>query len=69
LFHTIKTLEELAKDNHKVAVQIVNKFITNEAKANVIFFNNKPANKNAWIKKIWFYDYKTKIHHTLEKNL
>jgi len=36
-------------------------------KANVLFFSNKPASKEAWTKDIWFYDYRTKIHHTPKK--
>lgn len=34
---------------------------------NVIFFDTKPAGKKAWTKEIWFYDYRTNIHHTLKK--
>jgi type I restriction enzyme M protein len=37
-------------------------------KANVVFFDNKPASKNPWTKEIWVYDYRTNIHHTLKKN-
>ena len=33
-----------------------------------IFFDNKPANKAAWTREIWVYDYRTNIHHTLKKN-
>jgi type I restriction enzyme M protein len=36
-------------------------------KANVIFFDNREAGKNAWTKDIWFYDYRTNVHHTLKK--
>jgi type I restriction enzyme M protein len=36
-------------------------------KANVIFFDNKPASKDPWTKEIWYYDYRTNIHHTLKK--
>lgn len=38
-------------------------------KANVLFFNNKPASKEAWTKDIWFYDYRTNIHHTPKKRV
>lgn len=31
------------------------------------FFNNKPASKEAWTKEVWFYDYRTNIHHTPKK--
>jgi type I restriction enzyme M protein len=27
-----------------------------------------PAAKTPWTKEIWFYDYRTNIHHTLKKN-
>ncbi|CAK3291567.1 hypothetical protein R7R52_06140 [Vibrio sp. 665] len=36
-------------------------------KANVLFFDNKPAQKDAWTKGIWIYDYRTNVHHTLKK--
>ena len=38
-------------------------------KANVLFFTNKPASKEAWTKEIWFYDYRTNIHHTPKKRV
>jgi type I restriction enzyme M protein len=37
-------------------------------KANVIFFDAKPASKDPWTKEVWIYDYRTNIHHTLKKN-
>lgn len=37
-------------------------------KANVLFFDAKPASKDPWTKEIWYYDYRTNIHHTLKKN-
>lgn len=36
-------------------------------KANVLFFDNKPGAKDPWTKDIWFYDYRTNVHHTLKK--
>ena len=36
-------------------------------KANVLFFKNKPASKDPWTKEVWFYDYRTNIHHTPKK--
>lgn len=42
-------------------------FYAHGVKANVLFFKNKPANKNPWTKDIWFYDYRTNVHHTLKK--
>lgn len=37
-------------------------------KANVFFFDNKPAAKKPWTKEIWYYDFRTNIHFTLKKN-
>ena len=36
-------------------------------KANVLFFDNHPARKEAWTREVWVYDYRTNIHHTLKK--
>ncbi|MEO5571321.1 MAG: class I SAM-dependent DNA methyltransferase [Bacteroidia bacterium] len=44
-------------------------FYANGVKANVIFFDNKPAGKDFWTKEIWVYDYRTNIHHTLKRNV
>lgn len=43
-------------------------FYAHGVKANVLFFDNKPASKDPWTKNTWFYDYRTNIHHTLKKN-
>ena len=43
-------------------------FYANGVKANVIFFDNKPASKDPWTKDVWVYDYRTNIHHTLKKS-
>ncbi|HNW90775.1 MAG TPA: class I SAM-dependent DNA methyltransferase [Bacteroidales bacterium] len=43
-------------------------FYAQGVKANVMFFDAKPAAKNPWTKEIWYYDYRTNIHHTLKKN-
>lgn len=42
-------------------------FYAHGVKANVIFFDNKEASKKPWTKNIWFYDYRTNIHHTLKQ--
>lgn len=42
-------------------------FYANGVKANVLFFDNKPASKESWTKDVWIYDYRTNIHHTLKK--
>ena len=42
-------------------------FYANGVKANVLFFDNRVAQKDPWTKEIWFYDYRTNVHHTLKK--
>jgi len=42
-------------------------FYANGVKANVLFFDNKPASKEPWTKDIWYYDYRTNVHHTLKR--
>ncbi len=43
-------------------------FYAQGVKANVIFFDNKPAGREFWTKEVWVYDYRTNIHHTLKRN-
>jgi type I restriction enzyme M protein len=38
-------------------------FYAHGVKATVIFFDNREA----WTKEVWYYDYRTNIHHTLKK--
>lgn len=42
-------------------------FYANGVKANILFFDNHEASKEPWTKEVWFYDYRTNIHHTLKK--
>ena len=42
-------------------------FYAHGVKANVLFFDNKPAAREPWTKEVWLYDYRTNIHHTLKK--
>lgn len=42
-------------------------FYANGVKANVIFFENRPASPDRQTKEIWIYDYRTGIHHTLKQ--
>ena len=42
-------------------------FYSQGVKANVIFFDNHEASPNPWTKEVWYYDYRTNIHHTLKK--
>jgi type I restriction enzyme M protein len=42
-------------------------FYANGVKANVLFFDNHTASKDPWTKDVWFYDYRTNVHHTQKK--
>lgn len=42
-------------------------FYAQGVKANVIFFDNKPASSKWQTKEIWVYDYRTGVHHTLKQ--
>ena len=42
-------------------------FYANGVKANVLFFDNHPAAKSPWTKEVWYYDYRTNVHHTLKR--
>jgi type I restriction enzyme M protein len=43
-------------------------FYAQGVKANVLFFDKKPASETPWTKKIWIYDLRTNIHFTLKTN-
>ncbi|MBI5551685.1 MAG: SAM-dependent DNA methyltransferase [Desulfobacterales bacterium] len=43
-------------------------FYAQGVKANVLFFDNKPAGKDPWTQAVWIYDYRTNIRHTLKKS-
>ncbi len=43
-------------------------FYAQGVKANVLFFDNRAASKKAATKEVWYYDYRTNIHHTLKRN-
>lgn len=42
-------------------------FYAQGVKANVIFFDNRVASPLPWTKQVWYYDYRTNVHHTLKK--
>jgi type I restriction enzyme M protein len=42
-------------------------FYANGVKANVLFFDNRPAGKDTATKEVWYYDYRTNVHHTLKR--
>ena len=37
-------------------------------KANVLFFDKKPASETPWTRKVWIYDFRTNQHFTLKQN-
>jgi type I restriction enzyme M protein len=42
-------------------------FYAHGVKANVLFFDNREASPEPWTQAVWYYDYRTNIHHTLKK--
>lgn len=42
-------------------------FYAQGVKANVIFFDNRPASPDPQTSAVWFYDYRTNVHHTLKQ--
>ena len=43
-------------------------FYAQGVKANVLFFDRRPASETPWTKAVWFYDFRTNIHFTLKQN-
>ncbi|MDW7755472.1 MAG: class I SAM-dependent DNA methyltransferase [Brevefilum sp.] len=43
-------------------------FYAQGVKANVLFFDRKPASETPWTKKLWIYDLRTNMHFTLKQN-
>jgi type I restriction enzyme M protein len=43
-------------------------FYAQGVKANVLFFDRKPAAEKAWTEKLWIYDLRTNKHFTLKEN-
>jgi len=43
-------------------------FYAQGVKANVLFFDNRAAGKGTATREVWYYDYRTNIHHTLKRN-
>ncbi|MFM6062017.1 MAG: N-6 DNA methylase [Microcystis panniformis] len=65
---TVRKQLLLTTDLHTILRLPTGVFYKQGVKANVIFFDNKPAAKDPWTKAIWFYDFRTNIHFTLKKN-
>ena len=43
-------------------------FYAQGVKANVLFFDRKPASEKPWTKEVWFYDLRTNMNFTLKTN-
>ncbi len=43
-------------------------FYAGGVKANVLFFDKKPAAEHPWTSKLWIYDLRTNQHFTLKQN-
>lgn len=43
-------------------------FYAQGVKANVLFFDRKPAQEKPWSEKLWIYDLRTNLHFTLKEN-
>jgi len=43
-------------------------FYANGVKANVLFFDKKPATEVPWTTKLWIYDFRTNMHFTLKQS-
>ena len=43
-------------------------FYAQGVKANVLFFDRKPASEKPWTEKLWIYDLRTNMHFTLKQN-
>jgi len=44
-------------------------FYAQGVKANVLFFDRKPASEKPWTTKLWIYDFRTNQHFTLKTNM
>jgi len=43
-------------------------FYAQGVKANVLFFDKKPAREKPWTEQLWIYDLRTNMHFTLKEN-
>lgn len=43
-------------------------FYAQGVKANILFFDRKPASEKHWTDKLWIYDFRTNMHFTLKTN-
>jgi hypothetical protein len=62
--HGRKLLQEC--DAHTLLRLPTGLFYAQGVKANVLFFDKKPASETPWTKKLWIYDLRTNMHFTLK---
>ena len=54
-------------DLHTIVRLPTGVFYAQGVKANVLFFDNRPASPDPQTSKVWYYDYRTNVHHTLKQ--
>ena len=64
---TIRRKLMASTDLHTVLRLPTGIFYAQGVKANVIFFDNRLASPSPWTREVWYYDYRTNVHHTLKK--
>jgi type I restriction enzyme M protein len=56
------------QDRHTLLRLPTGIFYAQGVKANVLFFDRKPASETPWTKQLWIYDLRTNINFTLKQN-
>ncbi len=64
----MKLLIRLSQDVHTLLRLPTGVFYAQGVKANVLFFDRKPASEKPWTEKLWIYDLRTNKHFTLKTN-
>jgi type I restriction enzyme M protein len=65
---TVRRNMLLQTDCHTLLRLPTDVFYAQGVKANVLFFERKPASLTPWTKKLWIYDLRTNMHFTLKEN-
>lgn len=65
---TIRRKLLAAYDVHTLLRLPTGLFYSQGVKANVLFFDRKPASEKPWTEKLWIYDFRTNQHFTLKTN-
>jgi len=65
---TVRTALLKQADVHTLLRLPTGIFYAQGVKANVLFFDRKPAQDKPWTKKLWIYDLRTNKHFTLKEN-